>query len=72
MGCVSRVFVAFRDVFDEFGGVFDEFGVSLEQELEDEFEGDVDAFDEFGGAFVVCLLSLGVRSFCVSCMYSCV
>ena len=25
-------------------------GVGLEQELEDEFEGDVDEFDEFGGA----------------------
>ena len=27
-------------------------GVGLEQELEDEFEGDVDEFDELGG--VVC------------------
>ena len=27
-------------------------GVGLEQELEDEFEGDVDELDEFGG--VVC------------------
>ena len=33
---------------------------ALDQELEDEFEGDVDEFDDFGGAFVVCLLTLGV------------
>ena len=34
-------------------------GLGLEQELGDEFEGDVDEFGEFGGVFAVCLVSLG-------------
>ena len=36
-------------------------GVGWEQELGDEFEGDVDEFDEFGGVFAVCLLHFGMR-----------
>ena len=35
-------------------------GVGLEQELGDEFEGDVDEFDEIGCVFVVCLLHFGM------------
>ena len=36
-------------------------GVGWEQELGDEFEGDVDELDEFGGVFAVCLLHFGMR-----------
>ena len=35
-------------------------GVGWEQELGDEFEGDVDEFDEFGGVVAVCLLHFGM------------
>ena len=40
--------------FDEFGGAFDEFGRTLEQDLGDEFGGDLDEFDEFGGPVFPC------------------
>ena len=43
-------------------------GVGFEQELGDEFEGDVDEVDEFRGVFTVCLPTFGVRLMSWGCV----